>query len=127
MAWHSGQAYGQELRDRVLAASGSIRDVAARFAVSESYVARAFAAKAAGGRDCRPAVQPYAAQTQRAGTGAGSTRGGGTGPDAGATVPVGSSRAWHASWGDGDVAVAGSPWAEPQKNRCMPPSRSAPT
>lgn len=40
MAWHSGQAYGQDLRDRVLAAEGSIREVAKRFAVSDSYVAR---------------------------------------------------------------------------------------
>ncbi|SEJ09710.1 hypothetical protein SAMN04244572_02738 [Azotobacter beijerinckii] len=36
-----GQACGQDLRDRVLAADGSIREVARRFAVSESYVARA--------------------------------------------------------------------------------------
>lgn len=41
MAWHSGQAYGQDLRDRVLTASGSIAKVAARFGVSKSYVARA--------------------------------------------------------------------------------------
>ena len=41
MAWHPGQAYGQDLRDRVLAADGSIREVAERFAVSDSYVARA--------------------------------------------------------------------------------------
>lgn len=41
MAWHQGQAYGQDLRDRVLGASGSIAEVAARFAVSKSYVARA--------------------------------------------------------------------------------------
>ena len=41
MAWLRGQAYGQDLRDRVLAASGSIREVAERFAVSDSYVARA--------------------------------------------------------------------------------------
>ena len=40
MAWHRGQAYGQDLRERVLAASGSIREVAQRFEVSESYVAR---------------------------------------------------------------------------------------
>ena len=32
---------GQDLRDRVLAAQGSIRGVAERFAVSDSYVARA--------------------------------------------------------------------------------------
>ena len=36
-----GQAYAQDLRDRVLAAEGSIRQVAARFKVSELYVSRA--------------------------------------------------------------------------------------
>ena len=41
MAWRSGQAYGQDLRDRVLGAVGSIAEVAQRFEVSESYVARA--------------------------------------------------------------------------------------
>ena len=41
MIWHPGQAYGQDLRDRVLCAKGSIREVALRFSVSESYVARA--------------------------------------------------------------------------------------
>jgi transposase len=41
MAWHQGQAYGQDLRDRVLNASGSIVEVATRFKVSQSYVARA--------------------------------------------------------------------------------------
>jgi transposase len=41
MAWHQGQAYGQDLRDRVLNASGSIAQVANRFQVSKSYVARA--------------------------------------------------------------------------------------
>ncbi len=41
MAWQRGQAYGQDLRDRILAADGSIREVAERFAVSHSYVARA--------------------------------------------------------------------------------------
>ncbi len=40
MAWRPGQAYGQDLRDRVLAAQGSIHEVAERFAVSDSYVAR---------------------------------------------------------------------------------------
>ena len=40
MAWHQGQAYGQDLRDRVLGANGSISEVAARFGVSKSYVAR---------------------------------------------------------------------------------------
>jgi transposase len=41
MAWHQGQAYGQDLQDCVLKASGSIAEVAARFGVSQSYVARA--------------------------------------------------------------------------------------
>ena len=41
MAWHRGQAYGQDLRDRVLAAEGTIHEVAERFAVSDSYVVRA--------------------------------------------------------------------------------------
>lgn len=41
MSWHRGQAYAQDLRDRVLAARGSIHEVAVRFGVSDSYVARA--------------------------------------------------------------------------------------
>lgn len=41
MSWRRGQAYGQDLRDRVLGARGSIREVAARFGVSESFVSRA--------------------------------------------------------------------------------------
>lgn len=41
MVRHPGRAYGQDLRDRVLNATGSIREVALRFSVSESYVARA--------------------------------------------------------------------------------------
>jgi transposase len=41
MAWRSGQAYAQDLRARVLAATGSARLVAARFEVSVSYVVKA--------------------------------------------------------------------------------------
>lgn len=41
MAWRLGQAYGQDLRDRVLMAEGTVHAVAERFAVSDSYVARA--------------------------------------------------------------------------------------
>lgn len=41
MGWRRGQAYGQDLRDRVMAASGSLREVVIRFSVSESYVAQA--------------------------------------------------------------------------------------
>ena len=41
MAWRRGQAYGQDLRERVLGAVGlSLRAAAARFAVSPSYVAK---------------------------------------------------------------------------------------
>jgi transposase len=41
MGWRSGQAYSQDLRDRVLAADGSARAVATRFGVSVSYVVKA--------------------------------------------------------------------------------------
>lgn len=56
MAWRQGQAYGQDLRDRVLGASGSIKEVAARFGVSRSYVARARSRRRRWGED-RPGVQ----------------------------------------------------------------------
>lgn len=41
MTWRKGQAYGQDLRDRVLAVPGLLREVAERFGVSASYVSRA--------------------------------------------------------------------------------------
>jgi transposase len=40
MAWRRGQPYAQDLRDRVLAATGRLWEVAARFDVSQSYVSR---------------------------------------------------------------------------------------
>ena len=41
MTWRRGQAYGQDLRERVLGARElSVRAAAARFAVSPSYVAK---------------------------------------------------------------------------------------
>jgi transposase len=41
MAWRRGQAYGQDLRDRVLAAEGeTVRQIAARLLVSPSYVVK---------------------------------------------------------------------------------------
>lgn len=40
MSWRHGQAYSQDLRDRVLAAEGSVADVGRRFGVSASYVSR---------------------------------------------------------------------------------------
>ena len=41
MSWRKGQAYGQDLRDRVLRATGRVCEIAARFGVSASYVSRA--------------------------------------------------------------------------------------
>jgi transposase len=41
MAWRRGQAYAQDLRDRVLAAEGPAAAVADRFGVSISYVVKA--------------------------------------------------------------------------------------
>lgn len=41
MAWRRGQAYGQDLRDRVLACPDlTLREVAVRFDVSASYVSK---------------------------------------------------------------------------------------
>jgi transposase len=41
MVWRRGQAYAQDLRDRVLGAQGAtIREVAERFSVSPSYVSK---------------------------------------------------------------------------------------
>lgn len=41
MGWRRGMALSQDLRDRVLAAPGSSREVATRFGVSVSYVVKA--------------------------------------------------------------------------------------
>ncbi|MFD2405780.1 hypothetical protein [Azorhizophilus paspali] len=41
MGWRRGRTYGQGLHDWVLAADRPVREVARRFAVGESYVARA--------------------------------------------------------------------------------------
>jgi transposase len=41
MFWRRGKAYAQDLRDRVLLATGLLREVAERFEVSQSYVSRA--------------------------------------------------------------------------------------
>ena len=41
MAWQRGRAYAQDLRERVLAVSGRLREVAERFGGSPSYVSRA--------------------------------------------------------------------------------------
>lgn len=56
MAWRRGQAYGQDLRDRVLAADGEpIREVAERLSVSPSYVVKVRARlRETGEREARP-------------------------------------------------------------------------
>lgn len=46
MGWRRGQAYSQDLRDRVLAAEGAAAAVAVRFGVSASYVQRVRARRA---------------------------------------------------------------------------------
>lgn len=56
MAWHRGRAYTQDLRERVLAASGTMAEVAFRFNVSESYVAKVRARRRRLGQDT-PGVQ----------------------------------------------------------------------
>lgn len=40
MSWRKGQAFGQDLRDRVLQAPGRVTDIAKRFDVSPAYVSR---------------------------------------------------------------------------------------
>ena len=40
MSWQRGRAYAQDLRDRVLASPGLLREVAERFGVSQAYVSR---------------------------------------------------------------------------------------
>ena len=40
MSWRKGQAYGQDLRDRVLQATGRVGEIAVRFGVSPAYVSR---------------------------------------------------------------------------------------
>ena len=58
MAWRRGQAYGPDLRARVLAAldaGATVREAAERFAVSPSYAAKARLRRAATGEvEARP-------------------------------------------------------------------------
>ena len=57
MSWRRGQAYGQDLRDRVLGVPGLLlREVAERFGVSKSYVSRARARHSRLGQ-ARPGAQ----------------------------------------------------------------------
>ena len=52
MSWRRGQAYAQDLRDRILNAQGSLSEVAQRFAVSVSYVSRVRTRKTRLGQTC---------------------------------------------------------------------------
>ncbi|MDB5770467.1 MAG: hypothetical protein JWM42_841 [Burkholderia sp.] len=76
MGWRQGQAYGQDVRDRVLGASGSIAEVALRFGVSESFVERARWRRRLG-EDTPGAHTTMCRRTGQAGTGAGRTGGSG--------------------------------------------------
>ena len=40
MSWKYGQAYAQDLRDRVMAMPGVLQEVADRFGVNQAYVCR---------------------------------------------------------------------------------------
>ena len=89
MSWRRGQAYGQDLRDRVLAAPGwLLREVAERFGVSTSCVLRARRSRLG---QARPGAQmpPCPAAPGHAERSAAGPGGIGTRADAGATVPVG--------------------------------------
>jgi transposase len=66
MVWRKGQAYSQDLRDRVLAADGPSRAVAARFGVSVSYVVKARQRLM---REGDPAARPQRSHTPRLLTG----------------------------------------------------------
>ena len=52
MTWRKGPAYGQDLRDRVLAVLGLLREVAERFGVSPSYISRARSRRSRLGQAC---------------------------------------------------------------------------
>lgn len=57
MVWRRGQAYGQDLRDRVLACSElTLRETAVRFGVSASYVSKVRARRSRFG-DPTPGLQ----------------------------------------------------------------------
>ena len=59
MRWRRGQTYSQDLRERVLAAEGSARQLAARFGVSVSYVVKARQRRSRDGSDTpRPQKPP---------------------------------------------------------------------
>lgn len=66
MGFHRGRAYAQDLRDRVLQASGSQCEVARRFAVSPAYVGKVRARRRQLGQDT-PGAQCNHVPTRLAG------------------------------------------------------------
>jgi transposase len=55
MGWKRGEEYSQDLRDRVLDASGRVCEVARRFGVSVSYVSKAYGRyRSSGTRTTKP-------------------------------------------------------------------------
>ena len=59
MAYRRGQAYSQDLRDRVLSASGSATVVSERFGVSRSYVIKVRQRRERHGDDCAGAQRSH--------------------------------------------------------------------
>lgn len=131
MAWRRGQAYGQDLRERVLAAvdaGGSMRQVATRFEVSVSYVAKACARRRVLGQSTpgaqRNHVAPRLAGLQQQLSAQAAAQ-----PDA----TIAELRAWAASTHGVTVSHAAM-WTalarlglRLKKSRCVRPSSTAPT
>lgn len=117
MSWRKGQAYGQDLRDLVLAAPGWLREVAERFGVSASYVSRARSRLSRPGQ-CGRTAQSCPAALGRAEGAAAGAGGLGARADAGAVVPVGQGRARHCSRADDHGQDFGPGGADARKTRC---------
>ena len=93
-SWRRGQAYAQHLRERVLAASGTLGEVVERLAVSKACVSRVRSRQERLGQSSAGAQRNHVpsalASSARAAAGA---SGLGARADAGPVVPVGAGRA----------------------------------
>ena len=126
MSWRKGQSYGQDLRDRVLATTGSTGDVAARFEVSKSFVSRIRIRHSERG-ESTPGVQcnhvpPKLSEPMLVARVQGAAR-----SDIGTAVPMGAGRVCDPGWGDDHVEDAEAAWIDAKKRPRMPPSRSVQT
>ena len=88
MSWRRGKAYAQDLRDRVLVATGRLGEVAKRFGVSQAYVSRVRSRHERLGQTSAGATaQPCAAAPGRfEGATAGAVRQAQSGPDSQQTL-----------------------------------------